>query len=116
MTLSRRMMLKSTAIVTASLAASAKVAAAQMTPTLVVFDSRIPASMAFAQTHSAPRMDVAHADAHFWRDLRGAAPHGPIIGLIGWSDWVVVRGLLEEKGKRLTGENRAGQLFHWTMV
>ncbi len=41
---------------------------------------------------------------------------GPVGGLTGWSDWVIVRGLLQEKGKRVKSQRQAGALFHWSMA
>lgn len=116
MTLSRRTMLISSAAIAATMASAAGVAATGLAPALVVFDSRSALSIAFASGHAAPRIDVAHEDANLWRGLRSVAAHGAIIGLTGWSDWVVVRGLLEEKGKRLKAENRSGKLFQWSMA
>jgi hypothetical protein len=115
MSFTRRSAIKSGAAVLA-LAAAASKAAAAAPPALIVFDSRIPASCAFAQRHIGPRIDVAKEDASFWRQLRADTPTGSVVGMTGWSDWVVVRGLLEEKGKRLKSETASGKLFHWTMV
>jgi hypothetical protein len=115
MSFTRRSAIKSGAAVLALTAAGGKAMSAPR-PALVVFDRRIPASRAFAQRQSGPRVDVAVEDASFWRTLRTVSPEGHVIGLTGWSDWVVVRGLLEEKGKRLSSETASGKLFHWAMV
>jgi hypothetical protein len=48
--------------------------------------------------------------------LRRVAPAGRVAGLTTWSDFVQVRGLLQEKGKRLRHESRSGNLFYWEMV
>ena len=105
-----------------SVSASAGKAAATAQPALVVFDSRIPASRAFAQKYSSARVDVALEDVGFWRTLRAELPKGAVFGMTGWSDWVMVRGLLEEKGLRLVSEvaapaPRSGKahLFAWEM-
>jgi hypothetical protein len=116
MTLSRRSLIKSGAAAAAATAASGPIAAASAMPALVVFDGRSPLSRAFANTHFAPVIDVAIEDDNLWRTLRSAAPTGSITGMTGWSDWVVVRGLLEEKGKRLKSEKQSGTLFLWTMA
>jgi hypothetical protein len=63
--------------------------------------------------HSA--IDVAQEHANFWRTLRKATPRGRVVGLTAWSDLVLVRGLLEEKGLRLRAEARCGRLFYWEM-
>ena len=87
------------------------------TPKLVVFDSRLPASVALART-SVASIDVAHEDARFWRGLRGL-DRGPVAGLTRWSDFVTVRGFLEERGLRLKAQTPLpGQphLFRWEMA
>ena len=114
MKLNRRSLLKAGAL--ASLSGSAAARAATQSPALIVFDSRLPASRAFAARQAGARIDLAHQDAEFWRALRAASPEGRISGLTRWSDWVAVRGLLEEKGKRLRAERRTGLLFQWEMA
>jgi hypothetical protein len=39
-----------------------------------------------------------------------------VSGLTSWSDFVQVRGVLQEKGKRLRLESRRGKLFYWEMA
>lgn len=114
MKLSRRSLIKVGAV--ASLAASGTARAmAGAAPVLVIYDSRLPESRAFAALIPAPRIDVAQEDARFWASLRAAAPKGRIAGLTRWSDLVVVRGYLEEQGRRLRHEMRQGMLFRWDM-
>jgi hypothetical protein len=113
MKLTRRNLIKASAAAAATVASGA--ALAEAPPSMIVFDSRVAASRAFAKNHTAPRVDVAKEDSDFWRTLRAEAPKGTIIGMTGWSDWVMVRGLLEEKGKRLRSETPSGKLFHWAM-
>lgn len=114
MKLSRRSLIKVGAV--ASLAASGTARAmAGAAPALVIYDSRLPESRAFAALIPAPRIDVAQEDARFWASLRAAAPKGRIAGLTRWSDLVVVRGYLEEQGRRLRHETRQGMLFRWDM-
>jgi len=43
------------------------------------------------------------------------APRGRVVGLTSWSDLVLARGLLEEKGLRLRAQARCGRLFYWEM-
>lgn len=114
MRLSRRSFLQAGAVATAAVAPT--LAFAARGPALVIFDSRIAESLAFARGFAAPAIDVAREDANLWRQLRAAAPEGQVIGLTGWNDWVLARGYLEEKGKRLREEVATGQLFRWTMA
>ncbi len=115
MILSRRSMIKSGVLATAIAATGSRALAAPQ-PALIIYDSRLPQSSAFAKTWRTRTIDVAHEDAHFWRALRTAAPDGAIFGVTSWSDWVIVRGLLEEKGMRVKEEAASGTLFRWTMA
>lgn len=114
MKLSRRSMLKWGAAAPVALSGTAR-AALGPAPALIIADSRLPASRAFAAGHSAPVIDVAHEDARFWSTLRSAAPQGGVVGLTSWSDFVIVRGALEGQGKRLKSQSREGRLFRWEM-
>ncbi len=116
MKLSRRTLIKTGSITAVAAMASVRAVGGEA-PALVVFDSRLAQSRAFAGAHNGPRIDVAHEDANFWRALRADAPVGRVIGLTAWSDLVVVRGLLEEKGKRLKAEHRLGEshILRWEM-
>ncbi len=114
MKLSRRNLIKSTAAATVVAAASAKAGSAAA-PALFVYDSRSAESRALAKRHLCPSIDVAKEDANFWSSLRTLSPSGPVIGLTSWSDLVMVRGFLEEKGLRLKSEKPRGALFHWSM-
>ena len=60
-------------------------------------------------------LDVATQDACHWDTIRRGQLPDTINGATGWSDWVVVRGLLEERGRRVTAETRRGAVFHWSM-
>lgn len=115
MILSRRSLVKTGVLATAIATTTAR-ALATPRPALIIYDSRLPQSSAFARNWSTPKIDVAHEDAHFWRTLRTVAPDGTILGITSWSDWVVVRGLLEEKGMRVKQEAASGTLFRWTMA
>lgn len=116
MILSRRGLLASGAAAATVAAVGGSRFAAGPPPALVVYDSRRADSLAFARSIAAPRIDIAREDANLWRAVRNLAVDGTIVGLTGWSDWVLVRGVLEEKGKRLRREVRAGRLFEWTMA
>ena len=84
-------------------------------PALVVYDSRIPRSVAFARLHGGAKLDVATQDARRWRRLREPLPAGRIVGLTRWSDLVLVRGFGEDQRKRLRSEMRDGALFRWEL-
>lgn len=115
MILSRRTVLKSG--VASALVAGAGVShIASAAPALLVYDSRVAASAAFALCQPAPAIDIATEDSALWRSLRAFGANGPVAGLTSWSDWVVIRGLLEEKGLRMTSETRQDRLFRWTMA
>jgi hypothetical protein len=130
MKLTRRVMLKS-ALISAAAATHAgrSFAAGSGAAPLAwrVFDSRRHASRAWlgsdagrtidaGRTMDAGRaIDVAHDAANRWVRLRGLNPEGRVAGLTTWSDFVQVRGLLQEKGKRLRVESRSGDLFYWEM-
>jgi TAT (twin-arginine translocation) pathway signal sequence len=115
MSVSRRTILKGTAAIGA--ATALPVVAASAKPSCTVIDSRIPASLLHAKNAAGPVIDIAHADATFWRSLR-AAPAGSVTGITRWSDFVMIRGFLEEQGKRLRDETHdpARELFRWTMT
>jgi hypothetical protein len=115
MSITRRALIKSSVALSAVVSTTGGQGLAATPPSLVVYDSRLPHARAFAKTHAAPRIDVAHEDAAFWRALRADVPGGTITGLTSWSDWVTVRGLLEEQGKRVKSEVAEHGLFRWTM-
>lgn len=114
MTLSRRNVLKS-GVATAIVASGGMSQIASAAPGLLIYDSRIPASATFAFDHAIPAIDIAQEDAALWRNVRSIAQPGAVAGLTGWSDWVVIRGLLEEKGLRMATQTQQGRLFRWTM-
>ena len=81
-----------------------------------VFDSRLPQSRAWLGSNTESSIDVAREQANRWSQLRNSAPAGRVAGLIRWSDYIQVRGALEQKGKRLRLEARSGGLFYWEMT
>ncbi len=113
-------MLKGGALAGSALAMPAIAMEAQRLP-LVIFDSRIAESVAFAATQSGLRhLDLAAGTEATWRALGN--PHR-VTGLTRWSDWTALRGALEEQGLRLSEETRAAaplsgrtHLFRWTMA
>ncbi|HLZ98588.1 MAG TPA: hypothetical protein VKP66_11685 [Steroidobacteraceae bacterium] len=66
----------------------------------------------YLQSH----IDIAGEHANYWSTLRGTALRGRVVGLTAWSDLVLVRGFLEEKGLRLRTERRCERLFYWEMA
>jgi TAT (twin-arginine translocation) pathway signal sequence len=121
MIVSRRSMLKAGAA--ASAAVTLPAFAASPTPELIIFDSRIPESRAFARTATGTMIDMADVEATQWAELRqDLAGKRRVIGLTGWTDWVIARGFLEERGLRLTSETSVpapvsgkAHLFRWEM-
>ncbi len=83
---------------------------------LAIFDSRLAASRALVA--SGQMLDVATQDATQWKQLRNLPRDiQSVVGATSWSDWVVIRGLLEERRLRVTSETQIGtQLFHWQMA
>ncbi len=117
MSVSRRSMLK-LGLVAAAAAVPATRGVAQKRPVLVVFDSRLPDSVAFAKAQGVRSIDLAYEHGTLWRSLRGALPQGRVVGMTRWSDLVVVRGALEEKGRRLQSQHQASPHapFVWEMA
>ncbi len=122
MIVSRRSMLKAGAAASAAITLPAF--AASQVSTLILFDSRIPESRDYARTVSGVMIDLAEVETTKWAELRAdfAGKHR-VVGLTGWSDWVVARGFLEERGLRLTSETSVpapvsgkAHLFRWEMA
>lgn len=105
MSVSRRSMIK-LGLGAAALAVPAAKGIAQKRPILVVFDSRLPETIAFAKAQGGRSIDLALEHGRLWRGLRGALPEGRVVGMTRWSDLVLVRGALEEKGKRLRHQSQ----------
>ncbi len=121
MRIDRRAMLKGSAL--AGAAATIPVAArAAVIPAFVVFDSRLAETADYARTAAGlQHIDLAKVPL---RDAHSAmAGAGRIEGLTRWSDWVVLRGLLEADGLRRASEARLGAplsghdgLWRWSMA
>ncbi|KHS48692.1 MULTISPECIES: twin-arginine translocation signal domain-containing protein [Novosphingobium] len=120
MRVSRRSMLKGSALAGAVAATPAVAAMASPVP-LVVFDSRIPESAAFAAAKDTQRaIDLALGAADAARAIKFPQV---VTGLTRWSDWTALRGVMEAQGLRLSDEIRAAaplsgrtHLFLWTMT
>jgi len=117
MMLTRRALLAS-AVLASTLSTGAAAAGRRGAPggALRVFDSRLPLSRAWLGSNTGNSIDVAHEQANRWSQLRNSAPAGRVTGLTRWSDYIQVRGALEQKGKRLRLEARSGGLFYWEMT
>ncbi len=124
MIVSRRTILKGGAAASAALSMPAL--SAEPARILITCDSRIPESRAFAARHrreSSDIIDLANSDAHQWSDLRKAiSGKRHIVGLTGWTDWVIARGFMEERGLRLSSQTSVpaplsgkAHLFRWEM-
>lgn len=81
----------------------------------LVYDSRVPASLDWRGGFPLPAIDLAQQHANLWRELRTVVPDGRIAGLTRWSDHVLARTLLQEKGMRMRIEVRRGDLYYWEM-
>ncbi len=120
MRVSRRSMLKGGALAGSVLAVPAFAVEIQRLP-VVVFDSAIAESVAFAATQGGSR-SINLEDAGILRRIALGDPRH-VTGLTRWSDWTALRGLLEERGLRMTEEVRVpgrlsgrDHLFRWTMI
>jgi hypothetical protein len=114
--LSRRSVLKGAAV--AGVAAAAPLGARAIgAKRLVIFDSRLPASLAFARTTPAlHRIDLADAHATRFTVLRQGLPQGLIVeGLTRRSDLIALQHELGRQGLRISRDVQAGSLFRWTM-
>jgi hypothetical protein len=117
MKLTRRTLLKSALIVGAGTIGTRRGRAAASAPLwLWVFDSTLPSSRAWLSNQTGRAIDVDNERRTRWAYLRSFEPSGVVSGLTSWSDFVQVRGVLQEKGKRLRLESRRGDLFYWEMA
>jgi hypothetical protein len=112
----RRNVLKGAALAAAATSVEMVAAPLREPASVLVYDSRFPASRAFAAQHSdVTRIDIAQEEERLWASFRAAPAHGRIIGLTRWSDWVMARGWLEEHGRRVGVEQAQGAMFRWEM-
>jgi hypothetical protein len=117
MKLTRRTLLKSALVVGTTAVGTQRVLTAAPAPLgLRVFDSGLPSSRAWLSHQTGPAIDVDNERRSRWAYLRSFEPCGVVSGLTSWSDFVQVRGVLQEKGKRLRLESRRGELFYWEMA
>ncbi len=120
MNVSRREMLGGAALLGAAGALGVhKLSPRAKKPSLVVFDSRKPASLAFARTQpGVKQIDLASEQTNNWRAIRSLKKQGPVAGLTSWNDYVSARQWLEERGMRVSVEthDRTHDLIGWTMA
>ena len=86
---------------------------------VTVFDPRSPEARTLAGEAEGHRLVALSGDpVRMWRAL--AQHRGPVRGLTRWSDYLVLRGLAEERGLRLKREARietaaGAAIFDWRM-
>jgi hypothetical protein len=125
MSLTRRSLLKTGAVLSAAatLPATAR-AVTGKAPDLLVYDSRLPESLVAMQGKTASMtLDLAQMEATNWSPLRTLpATIRSAQGLTGWTDWVLLRGTLEDRGLRFQSETSVpapvsgkAHLFRWKM-
>ncbi|MBT2187014.1 twin-arginine translocation signal domain-containing protein [Sphingobium nicotianae] len=84
---------------------------------VVLFDSRKPASLAFARTRAGKRqLDLAHTAN--WSAIRTIDRKGAVAGMTSWNDYVSARQWLEERGLRVQSErhDKTHDLIEWVMA
>lgn len=92
----------------AAIAGGALPAGAALEPTLgvLVFDTRSADALRIARAAEGYRLMALVGDpVRFWRASLGEH-RGPVRGLTRWSDYLILLGLAEEQGLRLTRQNR----------
>lgn len=117
----RRGLLKASALAGAAVAIPVAAGAATV-PALLVFDSRLAESADYSRSAAAVhRIDLAQVPLRAVHQALAGA--GRIEGLTRWSDWTVLRGLLESDGLRRAGEARLAAplsghdgLWRWSMA
>ena len=111
----RRGLLKAGAVAGAAVAVPAG-AMALKGAGLVIHDSRVPESLAFARSASGTTLDLAREHGQRFAAIRGGLPMRWIEGLTRWSDYVALRRELARQGFRVTAEARSGSLIRWSMA
>lgn len=80
-------------------------------PCIAIFDGRRSAPPAAIRV-----IDVARDSANYWRELRSIDAARRIVGATNWSDFLQIRGLLQERGFRLIAIRHRDGLEHWSMA
>lgn len=99
-------------------------AKASPTPALAILDSRLADAAQFRLDCAArdiPLLDLARDEHRLLDPSRlDVAAGRQVIGLTGWSHFVMLRGMLHEKGLRVVSETRIDRgprsLFEWAMA
>lgn len=111
--ISRRGVLKGGAL--AGAAAVLPLAVRRAEARVLVYDSRIEASQEFAAGQG---IDIAQGMLTARRALANLPRCASVVGLTRWSDWVGLRGMLQDRGFRTEAEAHAPgspALFRWSM-
>ncbi len=90
--------------------------------TVLIVDSRRPAGRSFIAGQPGARV-IDIAAMHDWAEVRAFVTDGARVrGLTRWSDWTLLRGVLQDKGLRMHTEVQVspastgdGALFLWEM-
>lgn len=117
----RRGLLKGSALAGAAVAIPVAARAATV-PALLVFDSRLAESADYVRGAAAvQRIDLAKVSLRTVHQALAGAER--IEGITRWSDWTVLRGLLESDGLRRASEARLAAplsghdgLWRWSMA
>jgi hypothetical protein len=112
--LSRRSVLKASAIAPLVLTGTGARAQGHQGADLVVFDSRDEISRQFAERQSVGLIDVVGEEANAWRTLRTIDTIGNVRGVTRWSEFLMARSFLEERGLRVRSSAVVpGNLILW---
>lgn len=121
MKLSRRVAMIGAGVGAAALATPA-LAKGRRAPALAVCDSRLPDAARFARecaAHGVPVLDLAREDMLRLRELR-LNKGDQVVGVTGWSQFILLQGMLNEQGLRVREETRvdreARSIFRWSMA
>lgn len=121
MRVSRRAAMIGAGLGAAAMAAPAFAKPARATA-LAIYDSRLPEADLFESKcalEAVPLIDLAREDILSLRRI-GLRAGDRVIGMTGWSQFVLLRGMLQEKGLRVRKEDRADRrrrsVFEWAMA
>lgn len=112
--LSRRELLARGSIVSLAGAVPAQAVIARG-PQITVFDSRFARSRMFAETRLGQYIDTAQNPVGLWTALREIPTKASVAGFTCWSDFIAIRGQLENASLRVRHVEQKGQLIHWAM-
>lgn len=116
MSVTRRSVLQGLLVAATAMSTGTSQALSLPSDSLLVYDSGLPESRAFASRHTGRPVDLADERANRWQSLRSHRSTATVVGLTSWSDLVQVRAALEPRGLRMRAEARCGQLYYWEMA